>query len=190
MNMNDQKVKGVKFLLEKDELGDYIKERRLALNLTQEALAEQLFISGATISKWENGRAYPDITIIAQICRVLNIAENELISVYDDTDNQKLETEKKNSKIVEKVALLIVGMLFPIPVLSIFIMVFGFTAIAINVYSITGLFTDWGSVSMWFWEVTGIPAVLITMALGAVLLYISWLSWIGLRKYMNLILCD
>lgn len=43
------------------ELYDKIQELRKSKNMTQEELAEKLFVSRAAISKWESGRGYPSI---------------------------------------------------------------------------------------------------------------------------------
>ena len=48
--------------------------------MTQKELAEKLFLSESAISKWEKGKSYPDITMIPDICSVLDISEHELIS--------------------------------------------------------------------------------------------------------------
>jgi ribosome-binding protein aMBF1 (putative translation factor) len=51
----NERVKGAEFMVSKEEFGNYIKDKRVALGLTQEELAEKLFISATAISKWENG---------------------------------------------------------------------------------------------------------------------------------------
>ena len=43
------------------ELGRRIKEYRSAAQMTQEDLAEKMFVSRQTISNWENDKSYPDI---------------------------------------------------------------------------------------------------------------------------------
>jgi len=179
------KLEGVKFLVEKDKLGEYIKQKRLALNLTQEELAEKLYISATAVSKWENGKAYPDITIIAQVARVLKISVEEFISASDDTERRKTEYQAKKYLIIKRGFLLTLGLMFPIPVLGIFIITFVFTALVMNVYAVMGLFTDFGVVSLGVWQVTGIPAVLVTLVFGAGFLGLSWLSWLGLKKYIT-----
>lgn len=42
-------------------LATILKERRLALNLTQQAVADQLHTTRQTISNWETGKNYPDV---------------------------------------------------------------------------------------------------------------------------------
>lgn len=62
----------------------FMMEKRIAAGLTQKELAERLYLSDSTISKWERGLCYPDITLISQICKELQITEHEFITASDD----------------------------------------------------------------------------------------------------------
>lgn len=62
------------------KIGNFILEERKAKNLTQAKLAEKLFISEKTISKWENGNGIPDTESLPKICEILGISINELLS--------------------------------------------------------------------------------------------------------------
>ena len=48
--------------------------------LTQHKLAEKLYISDKTVSKWETGNGMPDVTLMVPLCKILNISVNELLS--------------------------------------------------------------------------------------------------------------
>ena len=48
--------------------------------LTQHELAEKLYISDKTVSKWETGNGMPDVTLMVPLCKILNISVNELLS--------------------------------------------------------------------------------------------------------------
>ena len=50
-----------------------------------------LFVTEGAVSKWERGVSYPDITLISDICRVLDITEHELITASIDTDARKMK---------------------------------------------------------------------------------------------------
>ncbi len=65
---------------EKKNFGLFIIEKRKAAGLTQHELANRLYITESAVSKWERGLSYPDITLIAPICKELNISEHELIT--------------------------------------------------------------------------------------------------------------
>ncbi len=62
---------------------DVIYENRKKKQLTQEQLAELLNVSNKTISKWERGLSYPDITIVPMLAKVLDISLNELFDAKD-----------------------------------------------------------------------------------------------------------
>ena len=61
-------------------IGKFIKERRKAKNLTQAELAQKIFVSEKTISKWECGNGFPDATLMLPLCKELGINANELLS--------------------------------------------------------------------------------------------------------------
>ncbi|HNX16603.1 MAG TPA: helix-turn-helix domain-containing protein [Bacilli bacterium] len=60
--------------------GAFIKESRKAKGLTQEQLAEKLNISFKTVSKWECGNGFPDVSIMAELCAALSITVNDLLN--------------------------------------------------------------------------------------------------------------
>ena len=59
--------------------GEAIKKRREELGLTQQDLAEKLFVSRQTVCRWENGSRYPDLIMAKKITLVLGISLDELI---------------------------------------------------------------------------------------------------------------
>ncbi len=63
--------------------GDVIRRLREAKGLTQEALAEKIFVSGKAVSKWETGKGYPDISLLEPLARALDISVIELLSGSD-----------------------------------------------------------------------------------------------------------
>ena len=64
-----------------------IKRLREKNKLTQSELANKLSVSDKTISKWETGRGYPDITLIEDIAKVFNVSITELFSGDTITNN-------------------------------------------------------------------------------------------------------
>lgn len=61
------------------EIGKKLKETRMKLNLTQEQVAEELFVSRQTISNWENEKSYPDIISIIKISDLYSVSLDELL---------------------------------------------------------------------------------------------------------------
>lgn len=69
----------------KKTFGAYILQRRKELGMTQKEFASRLFVTESAVSKWERGLSYPDITLLQNICSVLEISERELLSGSEDT---------------------------------------------------------------------------------------------------------
>ena len=73
-------------------LGEYIAQRRRALGMTQRQFAEKLYVTDSAVSKWERGLSYPDITLLHDICEMLDISEHELLTASEDTEARRAET--------------------------------------------------------------------------------------------------
>lgn len=61
------------------KIGRFIAERRRLNNMTQMQLAEKLGVTDRAVSKWENGRAMPDTSIMLDLCHELKISVNDLL---------------------------------------------------------------------------------------------------------------
>lgn len=61
-------------------LGEKLKKLRTDKNLTQEELAEILFVSRTAISKWESGRGFPNIESLKAISKYFSVSLDELLS--------------------------------------------------------------------------------------------------------------
>ena len=78
------------------KIGKFISERRKNAGLTQMQLAEMLGITDRAVSKWETGRALPDSSIMLELCTILKITVNDLLSGEEiKVDNYNKETEKQ-----------------------------------------------------------------------------------------------
>ena len=82
-------------MTDKKTFGLFIKSKRIEKNYSQKDLAEQLFVTEGAVSKWERGVSYPDITLVADICRVLDISEHEFITASTDTETRRTKQEAK-----------------------------------------------------------------------------------------------
>ena len=77
------------------QIGKFIAECRKNNNLTQVQLAEKLNITDRAVSKWETGKSMPDSSIMLELCDILNITVNDLLSGEVVTmDNYDKELEK------------------------------------------------------------------------------------------------
>ena len=74
------------------KIGKFIAECRKQKQLTQLQLADKLGITDKAISKWERGIAMPDTSIMLELCDILCISVNELLS------GEMINMESKNEK--------------------------------------------------------------------------------------------
>lgn len=69
---------------DKRPFGEYIRRKRQDAGLLQKELARRLYVTESTVSKWERGLSYPDISMVPDICRELGISEHEFFTACDD----------------------------------------------------------------------------------------------------------
>jgi transcriptional regulator with XRE-family HTH domain len=65
------------------QTGQIIRQRRKDLGLSQSQLAEKLNVQNTTISRWETGEGYPDISILLELTKVLKVRTGELLDSPD-----------------------------------------------------------------------------------------------------------
>lgn len=78
---------------DKKAFGSFIKEKRIEKNFSQKDLADLLFVTEGAVSKWERGVSFPDITLISDICRILEVTEHELIESSNDFEYRKIKKD-------------------------------------------------------------------------------------------------
>ncbi len=85
------------------KIGRFIAQCRKKENLTQMQLAEKLNITDRAVSKWETGKSLPDSAIMLQLCEILKITVNDLLSGEVITmDNYNKEMENKLLEMVKE----------------------------------------------------------------------------------------
>ena len=113
------------------KIGKFIAECRKNSNLTQMQLAEKLNITDRAISKWENGKAMPDSSIMLDLCKELKISVNELLSgeMIDMKNYNKMaeenlfklnESNEKKKKNILKSAIVIGLLIFIIIIIQLY----------------------------------------------------------------------
>lgn len=73
--------------MDASKIGNLIYELRVARNMTQKQLAERLFISDKTVSKWERGGGFPDLALLPDIAQVLDVRLEDLLRGEIDTND-------------------------------------------------------------------------------------------------------
>ena len=89
------------------EFNEKIQELRKSKGLTQEELAEALYVSRTAISKWESGRGYPSIDSLKEIAKYFSVTIDELLS----TDEVLTIAEKDNKQKEKHLRSLVFGLL-------------------------------------------------------------------------------
>ncbi len=109
------------------KVGSFLKDLRREKGITQEQLAEQLGVSGRTISRWETGNNMPDISLLVEIAEYFDVSIPEIIkgerksedmkeeakevaetmSDYAKTEKEQLVKSIRNMSIIGLVALLV-----------------------------------------------------------------------------------
>ncbi|MBE6762472.1 MAG: helix-turn-helix transcriptional regulator [Ruminococcaceae bacterium] len=94
------------------KIGEKIKELRKAQDVTQEKLADYLNISFQAISKWENGLALPDITLLPKLANFFGVSADELLDLKKSENEAELRRYEKEyqelnrkGKVLEKIEL-------------------------------------------------------------------------------------
>ncbi len=108
-------------MTDKKTFGSFIKAKRTEKNYSQKDLAEMLFVTEGAVSKWERGVSYPDITLISDICRVLDISEHELITASTDSDTRKMKREARKFRVIRGTWFWIPTISYPVALLVCFI---------------------------------------------------------------------
>lgn len=78
--------------MDQEKIGRFIAQCRKSESLTQMQLAEKLGITDRAVSKWERGKAMPDSSIMLELCSILKITVNDLLS------GEKISMENNNKK--------------------------------------------------------------------------------------------
>ena len=108
-------------MTDKKTLGSFIRAKRTEKNYSQKDLAELLFVTEGAVSKWERGVSYPDITLISDICRALDISEHELITASTDTDTRKIKHEARKFRVIRSTWFWVPTISYAIALLTCFI---------------------------------------------------------------------
>ena len=91
------------------DIGKNIKDLRMRAKLTQEELAEKLFVTRQTVSNYENGKSRPDVDMIVKIGQILNADANTVIyGIPKEMD----KTEKYRRVLILTAILLVSSVLF------------------------------------------------------------------------------
>ena len=100
------------------EFNEKLQELRKNRSLTQEELAEALFVSRTAISKWESGRGYPSIDSLREISRYFSVTIDDLIcseEMISVAENEKKEFADKSLSLICNAMDILLAILLFIP---------------------------------------------------------------------------
>ena len=154
-----------------------LKELRIRKNLTQEELANEIFVSRAAISKWERGKGIPSEANLEQLCSFFQIEDKYLLCQED------FEIEFKNRNNIKKIV-----MFLPLCLLSFVFLLLSaikfFHFLRVGPYQeFTGYFPNL-SIFIILQEFSIIPAIIyISIFFFSVLFYLNIIKNISYLKY-------
>ena len=113
--------------MQQEKIGKFIQDLRKEKNMTQKDLADQLGVTDRAVSKWENGRGMPDVSLMKPLCDSLGITVSELLSgeriaqkeYREKSEFRFLDTIQVQEKVIQKknislrlIAVLLILLLF------------------------------------------------------------------------------
>ena len=103
------------------DIGSKIKTLRLSKSMTQEQLAKALHVSAQAVSKWENGKSYPDIHSLLLLSALFDVSLDQLIK--GDLETMKQEVNAADVRAMNRDAiifsiLLATTIILPVPLLK------------------------------------------------------------------------
>ena len=82
--------------MDQERIGKFIAELRKEKKITQAELAEKLGITDRAVSKWETGKSMPDVSVMLELCEILGINVNELLTGQRISMDNYKETAERN----------------------------------------------------------------------------------------------
>lgn len=103
------------------ELGNQIKAHRAVLSLSQEELAEKVYVTRQTVSNWETGKSYPDIHSLLLLSALFDVSLDQLIK--GDLETMKQEVNAADVRAMNRdgiiyTILLAATIILPVPLIK------------------------------------------------------------------------
>lgn len=128
--------------MEKNKIGDYIKQKRKEKGLSQQGLGKILYVTDKAVSKWERNIGLPDVAILEELAKALDTTVNNILNGSDDSEtsfdikreleNAKQEIDNNNQKNRNKIITLSSLFLIIITLIVYANISFGYTIKAVN----------------------------------------------------------
>ena len=165
------------------EFGQKLQELRKKRGITQEELAQKLYVSRTAVSKWESGRGYPNIDSLREIAKFFCVTVDELLSSGEVLSLAEEDTRQKEKSLCD----LVYGALDICAVLLIFLPFFA--SETDGVIQSVSLIASNGVRG--YLKIAYLVLVLSTVVLGIVTLAlrsVRWAAWERIKTCLSLIL--
>ena len=166
------------------EFNEKLQELRKQKGLTQEELAEQLYVSRTAISKWESGRGYPNIESLKAIAKFFSVTVDELLSSGEVLTIAEEDNKRKEKHFYD----LIYGLIDLCIAMLLFLPFFAEKADGI-IQSVSLIALD----GVQPYLKTAYFAVVISMIVMGILTLAlqncQWVAWVKSKTMISLILC-
>ena len=93
------------YQINNEKFGQFLSEIRKEKSMTQKELADKLFVSDKTVSKWERGKSMPNVTLLIPIADVLGITVTELLKGKRISENNSLNTDEVENLVINSLGL-------------------------------------------------------------------------------------
>ena len=123
------------------EIGKQIRKYRTELKLSQDDLADKVYVTRQTISNWENNRNYPDIRSLVLLCNVFGVSLDILVKGDLEQMKELINEEdiRKFKREIRVYAVMLVGMIIlPMPLVR-YLKVWGIV-----------IWLVWAGISIWW----------------------------------------
>lgn len=131
-------------MIDNKKIGKFILKEREKRNMTQDQLANQLYVTRQAVSKWERGITMPDYEILLNLCNIFNLTPNEIIAGErkkeenaEYIDNITIDVLKSSSQKVKRLILIFLIIIFTLVLLFLSYYFFS-TFNKFHIYKISG----------------------------------------------------
>ena len=96
-----------------EKFAEALKNLRTAKRMTQQELAEKIFVTRSVVAKWENAYNLPDMFMIERICKALEVDEHDFIKILFEGENEVNIIVLDDRKIIVKGSMPVIAEVLP-----------------------------------------------------------------------------
>lgn len=85
-------------MIDSKRVGNKISQLRLANSLTQDQLADKLFVTRQALSRWERGQAVPPVEMVVELSRIFNVSFDDLLCLNESFEIDEHDIFKNHDR--------------------------------------------------------------------------------------------